>query len=116
MHEIIAEVKSAAQKEHDHITDQSVEAVTPEYQCNRKFDILRIKDRTELTVHISDIHVQKGIESYRITEKNIYQQSAEKANQKSCLFTAHKSERGCQNNQQIRYNAAERQCVKYGAL
>ena len=92
MQEIIAEIKPAAQKEHNHITDQSVEAVAPEYQRNRQFDVLRIKDRTELTVYISDIHVQKGIKSYRISKKNVYQQSAEKSDQKSCLFTAHKSE------------------------
>lgn len=116
MHEVITKVKSAAEKEHNHIADQPVEAVAPKYQCNRQFNILRVKDGAELAVHISDIHVQKSIKSYRISKKNVHQQSAEKTDQKPCLLPAHKSKGSRQNNQQVRHDSAERQSVEHGTL
>lgn len=116
MQEIMAEMEPSAHKKHQQIIGHAVKQIAADNQYNRKLHIFREKDMVEFPIGIPGIHVQEGIEADDFPEKNIHQQSAEKTDHKTRFLPSHEAEGGRQDNQQVRHNPTESQCVEYRTL
>lgn len=56
-------MKTPSQKKHQNIAQQSIGNIAHHNECQRQFNILRIKDSAEFPVYKSYVHHDHGIET-----------------------------------------------------
>ena len=99
--EVIEKVDTAAHQKKESVLHNAVYNIRDRNQKQRRLDIIIIENAIKVAAEIADPQIDQRIESDNSVEKNIREQSAEKASQHSGSPTAHQAERDCQDNKKI---------------
>ena len=111
MYKIEPESKTASQQKQQEICQHAARQITCRDQCERKFDIFRIKYFSEAAIYVTDIHIDQTIKANRGSKKDIQKKTTEKSGQKTSFPTAHNAYRRCEYNHKIRYNTIEKEIL-----
>ena len=99
--EVIEKVDTAAHQKKESVLHNAVYNIRDRNQKQRRLDIIIIENAIKVAAEIADPQIDQRIESDNSVEKNIREQSAEKADEKSFLLTPHKTESRGENDEQV---------------